>query len=182
MSTTFLPFHFLTNVPIIYFHIKVMVDHLISMRITLRQTLEELNSSSSWEHITKQVTILKSLHNRILNAAANCQNFRLECFTSLVYPLRKLTNCRGISIYTWLTMGASGTYNSLRFLQFQYWYLYTRCWWHYDNKGDINNNMRIMNLLVFPSFVQQARVEGIFSVACISPRIPQFHFSKNTSC
>uniref|UniRef100_A0A0V0HP37 Putative ovule protein n=1 Tax=Solanum chacoense TaxID=4108 RepID=A0A0V0HP37_SOLCH len=35
--------------------VKVMVDRLISMRITLRQTLEELNSSSSWEHITKQV-------------------------------------------------------------------------------------------------------------------------------
>uniref|UniRef100_M1A8L2 Aspartate aminotransferase n=1 Tax=Solanum tuberosum TaxID=4113 RepID=M1A8L2_SOLTU len=80
--------------------VKVMVDRLISMRITLRQTLEELNSSSSWEHITKQVTILKSLHNRILNAAANCQNFRLECFTSLVYPLRKLTTCKGIFIYT----------------------------------------------------------------------------------
>lgn len=49
-----------------------MVDRLISMRVTLRQTLEELNSSSSWEHVTKQVTTLKLMQNRILNAAANC--------------------------------------------------------------------------------------------------------------
>ncbi|PHU04831.1 Aspartate aminotransferase, mitochondrial [Capsicum chinense] len=35
--------------------VKFMVDRLIRMRITLRRTLEELNSSASWEHITKQV-------------------------------------------------------------------------------------------------------------------------------
>lgn len=51
---------------------KVMVERLIRMRITLRRTLEELNSSASWEHITKQVTILKSLNNRFLDVAADC--------------------------------------------------------------------------------------------------------------
>ncbi|XP_060176352.1 aspartate aminotransferase, mitochondrial-like [Lycium barbarum] len=35
--------------------VKVMVDRLIRMRITLRRNLEEVNSSASWEHITKQV-------------------------------------------------------------------------------------------------------------------------------
>ncbi|OIS98133.1 aspartate aminotransferase, mitochondrial [Nicotiana attenuata] len=35
--------------------IKVMADRMIRMRIKLRRTLEELNSSANWEHITKQV-------------------------------------------------------------------------------------------------------------------------------